>query len=197
MTDDDDGRTLLEDLYVRHRQAIWALCFAWQRDREGAMDGVQDVFLKAWRHIDTLRGLDAAQQKAWLYRTARRQIIDAHRHDLVVTRSLSLMSEPDDSPNGGRGDPAERMEVRERVLRVDGAMRLLPDRLRTVLILAVAGGLAGPEIAELLGIPPATVRSRLSAARRRIRRLLASDGSMGDDPGEAGRSRGKDDGRDG
>ena len=78
-----------EALYVNHRQAIWAYFFASCHDRDLAMDGVQDVFLQAWRCIDRLCVLSPVQQKAWIYQTAGRRLIDSHRHQIVVDRENS------------------------------------------------------------------------------------------------------------
>lgn len=180
----DPGQDLLEDLYLSHRQSVWALFFAWQHDRERAMDGVQEVFLQAWRHIDELAGLNAPQRRARIYRTARRQIIDQHRHAAVAERVFAPMPEDFDWPDGGAGDPAATAGARERIRRVEAVVRGLPERLRTVLVLATVGDLSGPEIAEVLAIPHATVRSRLSAARRRVRRALAFAETVGNDLGE-------------
>jgi RNA polymerase sigma-70 factor (ECF subfamily) len=170
-----DAASDWEALYLRHRQAIWAFFWVSLHDRERAMDGVQDVFLQAWRYVDRLRTLHPTEQKAWLYQTARRRLIDIHRHQVVVDRADIQMALDVTSPS--TADPMEVIEHRERLQAISAIVQGLPPKQRAVFILATVGEMTGTEIAELLAIPSATVRSRLAAARRRLIRELHAETS--------------------
>lgn len=162
-----------EALYVKHRQAIWAYFFASWHDRDLAMDGVQDVFLQAWRCIDRLCVLSPVQQKAWIYQTARRRLIDSHRHQIVVDRENSKIDR--DFHNPIPADPGDLIEKREQLQAISLIVQSLPPKQREIFILATVGEMARTEIAQLLALRPATVRSRLAAARRRVVLALRAD----------------------
>lgn len=162
-----------EALYVNHRQAIWAYFFASCHDRDLAMDGVQDVFLQAWRCIDRLCVLSPVQQKAWIYQTARRRLIDIHRHQIVVDRENSKIDR--DFHNPIPADPGDLIENREQLQAISHIVQSLPPKQREIFILATVGEMARTEIAQLLALRPATVRSRLAAARRQVVLALRAD----------------------
>jgi RNA polymerase sigma-70 factor (ECF subfamily) len=136
------------------------------RDFGRAEDAVQQTLEIAWRELPTLR--DPDRFEAWLRRTLVRicyvEARRARRWDANV-RVLTL-EEPDNSDVQGSvadGDQLER------------GFRRLPAEQRAILVLHHYLGLAPSEIADALGIPTGTARSRLHYAHRAMRAALEAD----------------------
>lgn len=125
-------------------------------------DVVQQTFTKAWQASHTI---DPARDLApWLYAIARRTAIDAVRYERRPTRG-------DHAPEADAAVGAPSMEQTWEAFQVRQALDTLPDDERTVLLLSHVGGLSHPEIADRLGVPVGTVKSR---SHRALRRLGAS-----------------------
>jgi RNA polymerase sigma-70 factor (ECF subfamily) len=156
-------------LYDTHRAAVHAYFTGRTGDRWLAADLMQETFLRAWRRLPELAALPADRQRAWLFTVARNLSIDEHRqaHTRAAT-DAALRAEPT-SPAGPASTSviaAERMAV------VAETIKRLPEPQRITLTMAAAGGLTSAEIAAALGIPPGTVRYRLSLARRTLAQAL-------------------------
>ncbi len=132
-------------------------------DREVADDVVQDSLLAAWQGIGRLR--DPALFRTWL----RRIVINRARNALRRPRSLRLVDAvgPIDSPVVA--DPSNEWSD---ALAVEAAMRDLSPDQRVCAALYYLERRRIADIAELLGIPAGTVKSRLHAARARLREAL-------------------------
>jgi RNA polymerase sigma-70 factor, ECF subfamily len=164
-------------LYDTHRDAVYAYLIGRAWDRQLAADLLQEVFLRVWRHLDTAAGLPADGQRGWIFTVARNLSIDAGRHDRTLAGAEQALAAEPVAPAAPASDAvisAERAAI------VGAAIRRLPEPQRVTLALAAAGGLTSAEIGAALGIPPGTVRYRLSVARR------ALAGALGDydDPRE-------------
>lgn len=178
----DALRPVLDELYRSHRQRLYAFAWARTRSREDALDLVQEVFLRAWRHMPALAERPGEARLYWLFACARRLSIDHQRHRQVVARTERA---PDGEPaDAGRGDPVRRAEAAETWRLLDTAIRALPAALREVLALSVLGEMTSAQIGVALGIPAGTVRYQLLQARRALRRALAVPAP---DPGRGGR----------
>nr|WP_246416570.1 sigma-70 family RNA polymerase sigma factor [Nocardioides luti] len=143
---------------------------------EDAADVVADAFLVAWRRLDDVPPGDEA--RLWLYGVARRTLANHRRGDgrrgaLGERLRQDLATSVPDHADG----VTERETVRQ-------ALHRLAARDREVLELAAWEGLEPREIAEVLGISPIAVRSRLSRSRARLRALVDQD--AGNDPGPPG-----------
>ena len=103
--------------------------------------------------------------KAWLIRTTLNRCADLHR--LRIRRSTLPLE-----------DVADMSGVSDEAAELWAAVSRLPEKLRTAVHLHYAEGYATEEIAALLGVPPATVRTRLHRARLRLKELL---GGMDDE----------------
>jgi RNA polymerase sigma-70 factor (ECF subfamily) len=120
-------------------------------------DVAHDVIVQVLQHVGELR--DPAAFPAWLYRSTRREIARQQRRRWL-TDLLPGLGFGEDLPA-----PAPVDDVTERVR---AAVRALPEGLREVLVLSDVEGYTDPEVAELLGVPLGTVKSRLSRARQRF-----------------------------
>jgi RNA polymerase sigma-70 factor, ECF subfamily len=160
-------KAALGDLYDRHAAVMLALGVRITGVRREAEDLLHDVFLEAWRHagdFDPRRG----SVKTWLLLRMRSRCLDRVRSH-AFSRSAALDAE---SVRVSGVDKTERQ--------IDGArarelLSLLPQGQRDVLELGYFQGLSFSEIAEALGIPVGTVKSRVSAAMVKLREDLGVD----------------------
>ena len=127
---------------------------------------MQDAFLTAWRtaaSFDPRRGT----AQTWLLTLVHRRAVD------VVRREQRRRSGPlEDAPVAAGESTEEEASVREQRREVQAALAQLPPDQREALELAYYGGLTQTELAERLGIPLGTVKSRMFAALTRLRELL-------------------------
>ncbi len=160
---DDDA---LAALYDRFGRIAYAVALRVVRDAELAQDAVQDAFLAAWR---TAAGFDPERGTAatWLLTLVHRRSVD------IVRREQRRRTEPlaeGDAGTGGAAD--EDAVIRDRRRAVQEALTRLPPEQRQALELAYYGGLTQSELAEQLGVPLGTVKSRMFTALSRLRDLL-------------------------
>jgi RNA polymerase sigma-70 factor (ECF subfamily) len=147
-------------LYDRFSSRIFGLGLSLLRNRTDAEDLVQDTFLKVWRTgsaFDPVRGsLDT-----WMLLVARSLAIDLLRRRSLEARKLS--SQPKVSEATDEAGPERHAEVSDLFHRASQAMARLPQRQRSVLELTYLGQRSTKEVAELMGIPRGTVKSRAHA----------------------------------
>ena len=136
------------------------------RDDQRAEDATQEALVAAWRDLSALR--DPDRFDAWL----RRLLVRAcYREARRGQRRWAIEMEVRPS-EGSEPDPALDLADRDQIER--GFRRLDPDQ-RTVLVLHYYLGLSLDEVADALGIPPGTVRSRLHRATQAMRAALDAD----------------------
>lgn len=159
-------RAALGELYGRHAGRVLALLLKILGDRPEAEDLLHDVFLEAWRHAATYspeRGTVAA----WLVLRARSRAID-RRRSAPRTRSVPLEgAEPPE-----HGDPAADPGRIHDQRRLGGALSVMSADEREVIILGYFEGLSSTEIAERIGKPVGTVKSRTRTALEKLRAIL-------------------------
>jgi RNA polymerase sigma-70 factor, ECF subfamily len=136
-------------------------------DSGRAEDAVQEAFTSVWRSAATYRSERGAGGH-WLYAVARNAIVDRAR-----TRGENP-TEPVDEMADDPG-PLERAEADWEAVRVHSAMGELSERERVVVELAYWGGLSQSEIADRLGVPLGTVKTRTRSALSRLADLLEED----------------------
>jgi len=160
----DDGA--LAELYDRYGGPAYRLALRILRDATLAQDAVQDAFLTAWRtapSFDPRRG----SVSAWLLTLVHRRAVD------VVRREDRRRAQPlDDAPVASGDATDEAAETRELRRSVQAALEHLTPVEREALELAYYGGLSQSEIAERLGVPLGTVKSRMFAGLARLRDVL-------------------------
>lgn len=163
------------ELVHRHQAGVYAFCHRLTGDAHAADDLAQDVFLALYRSAASYR--PAAPFRAFLFRIARNACINY----LNRRKKVLPLPEPGEAGDPAReiqaapeeGEPEVALLQQERARRVRVALAQLTERQRTALLLAHFHGLTYKEIAEVLGCPVGTVRSRLSAAYATLRRELA------------------------
>jgi len=146
-------------LIERHAGSLLGFLLRVSRDRDDAEDLLQDTWMRVARGA---RSFDPARRvRPWLYGIAANLARDAFRRRAVRVRAGRETRSNAAPPALFR--PIEAIDMRERLLR-------LPDRLREVLVLRFYEGFDEAEMADVLGIPRGTVKSRLHAAIAALRR---------------------------
>lgn len=159
-------RVALAGLYDRHAPVMLALGTRILADRNLAEDVVHDVFIEAWHHA---REFDAGRGsvRAWLVTRMRSRALDRRgkvQRTARVAESAARESAP--ATAGGEGIAgADRERVRKGVAG-------LPEELSTIVDFAYFEGLSASEIAERLGLPIGTVKSRLARAIATLREQI-------------------------
>jgi RNA polymerase sigma factor (sigma-70 family) len=164
----------LAELYDRFGRVAYGLALRVLRDAALAEDAVQEAFLTAWRRADTFMP-ERAKASTWLLTLVHRRAVD------LVRREERRRAEPLEAAEERAGEaPAEdAVWLRYERERVQAALRRLPDQQREALELAYYGGFTQSELAERLGQPVGTIKSRMFSGLGRLRDLLAEP-----EPGE-------------
>jgi RNA polymerase sigma-70 factor (ECF subfamily) len=168
-------RDAFRELVERYRRRIAALAIGMLRNRDDALDIVQETFTKAYQNLDRFKG-DAAFY-TWVYRIAYNLCIDHQRREtkqpqvsLEVDERGQAPQLPEDGPR--RDQPFERARDAEIAARVREAIDDLTPDHRAVILLRELEGLSYAEISQVLDCPKGTVMSRLHYARRQLQGRL-------------------------
>ena len=154
------------DLVRSRSEWLFGIAVQILRDIDRAEDALQDALVIAWRDLRGLR--DPDRFDAWLRRLLVNVCIrEASRQR---RRAMNLRVLPVDGPAA----PDDLLTIADRDL-LDRGFRRLPPEQRAILVLHHFLGYAPSEIAETLGIPPGTARSRLHHAHRAMRAALEAD----------------------
>jgi RNA polymerase sigma-70 factor (ECF subfamily) len=156
-----------EQLYDRYARSVLGLALRRLGDRGRAEDAVQETFASIWRSARSYRP-ERGPGAPWLYAVARNAIADGGR------RRVEPPTEAPDTPSQESG-PDERAEQEWVSWRVHRALQELSGPEREVISLAYWSGLSQSEVAEFLGIPLGTVKTRTRAALARLADLLEGE----------------------
>jgi RNA polymerase sigma factor (sigma-70 family) len=160
----------LAELYDRFGRMAYGLALRVLRDSALAEDAVQDAFLNVWRSAERFPA-DRAKASTWVLTLVHRRAVD------LVRREERRRTEPEEAapvPAGpGADEDAERRSKREVV---QDALRQLPPEQREAIELAYYGGYTQSELAERLGEPLGTIKSRMFTGLQRLRDLLDEAG---------------------
>jgi RNA polymerase sigma factor (sigma-70 family) len=138
-------------LYRTEHERLWRAVYAFARDADVASDAVAEAFAQCLR-----RGAEVVDPRAWVWRAAF-----AIARGSLAERARWV------------ADPAERIDRSESgVERVMAALARLSEKQRAVILLRHYAGYRSREVAELLGMAPATVRVHLARGRRNLERAL-------------------------
>ena len=167
-------RRLYEHLARRFYAGIYKYLLWLSRDADLAKDLTQETFVQIWQHPPENRGERAL--KAWVYRIARNEYLQHRRRAGIPTVALEecelLESDLALAPTV---DPQLRLEQAELSRVVQAALEDLPEAFREAIVLHEFEGLSQGEIAEVLGVPVGTVKSRISRGFAGLREALASE----------------------
>ncbi|HEY8852409.1 MAG TPA: sigma-70 family RNA polymerase sigma factor [Gemmatimonadaceae bacterium] len=156
-----------ELLYREHSPRIYGFCLRLKAgDKSDATELLQDVFIRAWRRLDTFRG-DCAFV-SWLYRLAINTMLENARSDKRRTARVLPMEDTSRLAGAARSSGVEsRMDM-------ESAIASLPKGARLAFVLHDVEGYQHQEIAEQLSVTVGTVKAQLHRARRLLRERLES-----------------------
>ena len=146
----------LRTAMAEYRDTVYRLALCRTQSIPDAEDVYQDVFLALLRQ--QAEGWEAGRMKAWLIRTTLNRCTDLHRFRL--RRPVLPL------------DEALTCPVDEAAAELWEAVGVLPEKLRTAVHLYYAEGYQAEEIAAMLGVPAATIRTRLRRAREKLKSVL-------------------------
>ena len=160
----------MASFYRAHGRVVLAQVLLVTGDRVLAEEIVQDTMLAVWRGAASFRGESSV--RSWVIAIARRQTRDRLRGQRLRVVDEAFLA---DQPGPGPGPEVMALD-RAELAGVMDAIRELAPAHREVLGLAFGAGLSLPEVAGVLDIPVGTVKSRLTAARTGLNRILEQKG---------------------
>lgn len=167
-----------EELVRLYEKRVYAVALRSSGNPEDADDIVQEVFLRAWRSIESFRGDSGFS--TWLFRITMNLCVDhaRHRHAQPQTQPIVTDDEterpiPDTTPT-----PEEHLDNRELGRELAAALAEVSEEHRRIVLLRDVSGMSYTEIAEVLEISEGTVKSRLSRARIALRKVLLRRGNL-------------------
>ncbi|HLF00306.1 MAG TPA: sigma-70 family RNA polymerase sigma factor [Gaiellaceae bacterium] len=166
----------LAELYDRVGRTAYGLALRVLRDERHAEDAVQEAFLAVWRTAASFRA-ERAKASTWILTLVHRRAVDLVRRE-ERRRAEPLADDPAVHESEASG-PEEAAWLRFERERVQSALKLLPDVQREAIELAYYGGFSQSELADRLGVPLGTVKSRMFAGLARLRELLDDSAQEG------------------
>ncbi len=165
-------QSALSELYDRYGRPAYGLALRVLRDESLAEDAVQEAFIALWRTAARFVP-ERGKASTWILTLVHRRAVD------LVRREERRRADPLDNvpePSGGGGGADEEAWLRLQRERVQDALKQLPDQQREALELAYYGGFTQSELAERLGQPLGTIKSRMFMGLSRLRELLGDPG---------------------
>jgi RNA polymerase sigma-70 factor (ECF subfamily) len=154
------------------QRVVYQVAFGVLRDRADAEEITQEAFLRAYRKLSRLP--ESQKFRAWVVRVSFRLALN-RRRDMARARSRDTSWLEASAPSPG--DVETIVAEREFQQRLQQEIDRLPEKLRTVVLLSAVQELSACDIAETLGIPEGTVRSRLHSARKELLKVFC-DGTL-------------------
>lgn len=165
---------LFEVIFRRHHRRIWAY-LARSSGRAGADELAGDVFVAAFSQRDRYDP-DRGSAVTWLYGIATNMARTRTRQQARASRALARVAGRATPAGSPFDDTDAALDDAQALRQVQAALATLPDHERELIVLVAWEGLTYAEIADALGMELGTVRSRLSRARHRLRRLAGLPG---------------------
>ena len=164
-----DPAERIERAFARHQKELLGTLYHLVGNIEDAQDALQEAFVKCWRHRDEVAKVDCL--RAWIFRVVLNTGRDLRQS--AWKRKRRTMDEPTaDSLEAHSPDPAAESERREEVAHLRQALLDLRPEEKEVFLLRENGDLTYEQMAELLGIPVGTVKTRMRTALARLRGVL-------------------------
>ncbi|MDA8358295.1 MAG: RNA polymerase sigma factor [Actinomycetota bacterium] len=152
-------------LVRRHQDRVYRVCLRMLGDVPEAEDATQDVLVRAWRSLDRYRG-DAALS-TWLYRLTLNRCIDLIRGRRQLEDLSDDLADPGDQPD-------ELVEASQLSQVLGEAVQALTFEQRAAFVLRYSEGRSYREIAGVLGVSEAAVKSRLNRARTELMKAMGA-----------------------
>jgi RNA polymerase sigma-70 factor, ECF subfamily len=169
--DDAAFRTIME----RHNRRLYRVARSILRNDAEAEDAVQDAYVSAFTHLADFRG--DSSLTTWLSRIVMNEALGRLRRERPTVGLEILEAQRTEAqiirfPQAAASNPEQTMAQRQILQLVERATDNLPEIFRIVFITRVIEGMSVEETADLLGLQPKTVKTRLHRARRLVREQL-------------------------
>lgn len=173
-------REAFDTLLARYEKQLYQLCYGYARNRENALDIMQEVYVKVFRSIDQFD--ESREFYPWLKKIAVNTCLNYSRNN---ARHQHLSLEPGDPDNPGLlSSLSSGQDIEAELLANDmentllRAIKNLPDIYRLSLTLRYVEDMSYDSIAATLGIPKGTVKSHISRARQSLKATLKDSGML-------------------
>ncbi|TCP53897.1 RNA polymerase RpoE-like sigma-24 subunit [Tumebacillus sp. BK434] len=171
--DSNSYRLLVE----RYQTLVYTIAHRMVRDRTEAEDLTQEIFLKAYRMLDSFR--EEASFKTWICKIATNRCIDWRRKHVPRQEQTAQVEEAERIPDDLDASPEHVLLRREQQEEVHGMLEEMPEKYRSILLMYHFQGMSYKDIAEAQEISPRTVETRLYRAKNMLRERLKGGGSDG------------------
>lgn len=164
----------------RYQRKAYAVALGMLKDKEEALDTVQEAFIKVYKHMDCFKGESSFY--VWLYRIVFNLCLDVLRKrkghavaDMEVEEALHLEEE---GASWGlisaslAASPQKSLLQKELAAKIQEAMEALPEMQRAILLMREIEGMSYEDLARVFHIPKGTVMSRLFHARAKMQQML-------------------------
>lgn len=178
----DGDELAFKELFDRYHRRAFAVAFGVVKNKQDALDIVQDAFIKVHRHIGNFQG--SSSFYTWLYRIVMNLSIDHVRRnkkgkdldydDKVGRDTGTVAGDGTMLPSILDGNPGKTVLRRELSEAIQSALQELPDYHRAVILLREVEGLSYEEMAKVLEVPKGTIMSRLFHARKKMQAALST-----------------------
>jgi RNA polymerase sigma-70 factor (ECF subfamily) len=169
----------LSELYGRYGRLVFSLALNSVGDQATAEEITQDVFLRVWQRAGQYRA-DRGKVSTWLTGITRHRAIDQLRRRSSRPEHYSMAwAETSSEAEPFTNDLEEIVALTIERKRVRSAVAQLPEDQKQILALAYFRGLTQSQIAEFLGLPLGTVKTRVRLAMQKLRRILQGEGITG------------------
>lgn len=173
-----NDRAAFNEIVLRYKSKVYNFINRMVHSQPDAEDLTQETFVRAYLSIRSFQS--RASLNTWLFRIATNLCIDYSRKRKKIQIQITSLSVESDDDEGGSEreipdqsfDPQRLMLNKELGKQLDMALRALPEKLRTIVLLYDIEGLPYDEIATITGCPLGTVKSRLFNARAALRAKL-------------------------
>lgn len=163
----DGDMSAFDELMMAHQDRVFGICLRMLRDRDAALDATQDTFLTLFRKADRYRS--EAAFSTWLYRVTVNTCYDHLRR--AKRKATSTLPEHHDPPDPQAGDALTSVELRPDI---EDALQHVAEEFRAAVVLVDLQGLALEQVADMLGVPVGTVKSRVYRGRRQLAARLGN-----------------------
>ena len=173
-------RDAFRELFEKYHRRAFAVSLGVVKNKQDAMDVVQDAFINVHHHIQNFQG--SSSFYTWLYRIVMNLSIDHIRrvsrkkgvdYDDTISREGHVAGDGALLPSISDSNPAKTVLRHELSEAIRSALDTLPEYHREVILLREVEGLSYEEMAEVLDVPKGTIMSRLFHARRKMQEQLS------------------------
>ena len=164
-------QTAWDALVRMYRRKVFNVAYKFVGKHEEAEDLTQEIFLKIFKSLDTFDR--RANFQTWLVSVSRNLCIDHYRSVRTERATIDRAVDASElSPASSDPGPMAALEQRDRVTLLRDALAALPDALRTAVLMRDIHELSYQDIADRLGLPEGTVKSRINRGRAELARQI-------------------------